>query len=657
MSSSSSSGPGRGLAHGRPGLSQSSSSGDSHPYENAAVDINEDGIDRVGQRSTESDTTFTDSAESSSSDETTPDQSSHDRPRRLRPPPPEGIQHAVVAYVTMYLADQDEIIEWVASGDSTRIPFFPRLDQPGTPEYDASSDARVWALDVLELMAWQGRAHLPQPAAFFASYDELRCHAGRWQFQFPYTQAIVNGDETPTPIRSGELHPELGSPPRMTSTIETVESNDTDLESLLHGHDPHDLPPPIEYRPTQNLGQFGPQRMLDMYNNIIENPDEYWNNDERILTFDEPPAPPPYGPHQQDELGPVHERPLRPAHPDLLSATTGRNDWQPPHGSPPSYRNSGSRHPHRHARPPPTTEPRLNLLGAPITPRDSPPHAPSPRGPEPWDPIPYWEEDLVAALHAAFGTTPPPQESTIRNRVPSPDASPTLTRAMIPHMPPRSMDPPAAAALPPATPSSTAGGTPGRARALLATPPSRAPSTAPSTPPPTPATPPSTPLLLPSHTLLPSSLPPFSLPPPLIPFPFPSYPLPLSLSLAPGLLPLPFSPPLVPLPPSSPVLLPPPIPPRNPNRSGLFGMVPRFPRLVPAAEPAEPPPAYVSREDVPLGLGRGVERLGREGEEGERGEGVMRWPDVGEGRMRAWGRGRFVRGSGSGSGRVLRRRG
>ncbi|MCJ1321140.1 hypothetical protein MMC15_006484 [Xylographa vitiligo] len=575
------------------------------------------------------------------SDDTTSGESSHDetsgadRPRRPRPPPPEDLQHAVVTYVTMYLAGQDAVDDWIASGDTTRMPYFSRLDHPGTPEYDASSDARVWALDVLELMAWEGRVHLPQPAAFFADYDELMHHARRWQFQFPYTQATVDGEERPTPIRSREPHPELGPRQRMTLSIETVEtfvSNDHEAEPLLNGHGPDDQPLPTEYGPNPNPGHFGPQRMLDLYNNFIENPDEYWNSDERILTFDEPPAPPPYGPHQQDELHPTNESPVRTAHPDFINALNHSNCHQPPHGIPPSYRTSGPSHPHRHALPPPTTESRLNLLGEPITPRDSPPHHPSPPGPGPFDPTQYWDGDFAAALHATFRGTPP-----------EPGSPSARTFGFPTHNPPNS----------PITPQLTIrNGVPSPEES----PPSRASSIAPSTN--SPASPPSTPatpLLPASHVPLPPSPSPLSLPPSQLPLSdSPSLvPLPPSLPSSPVLLP--------PSLPSSPVLLPAPIPPRNPNRSGLFGMVPRFPLLPPTDEeeeplPASPPPEYASRESSPPGLARGRVRE-REEREGE--ERWMRWPEVEEGRRREWVSERFVRAEGereAGGGRLRRRR-
>ncbi|MCJ1382814.1 hypothetical protein MMC17_005927 [Xylographa soralifera] len=592
----------------------------------------------------------------SSSSDTTSDQSSHDetlnpnQQRRLRPSPPDDIQDAIVTYVTMYLAGQDEVVEWAASGDTTRVPYFPRLDQPGTVEYENSSYARLWALDVLEVMAWTGHAHLPQPAAFFADYDELMRHASRWRFQFPYTRAIVNGEETPTPVRSGEPHPEFGNHLHMTISIETVETvgpNDFEHGILGHDHGPNDPALPVEYGPNPNPGHFGPQRMLDLYNNFIENPEEYWNNDERILTFDEPPAPPPYGPHQQDEPHPVNE------HADVVNPPNDSNDSQPPHGTAPSYRTSGPCHPHRHAPPPPTTEPRLNLLGEPITPRNSPPRAPSPPGPGPWDPNQHWGGDFAAALHATTVTTPPQLESpdppnspatlvlTIRNGVPSPEESPQMTRSALPHTPPRLTDP-----VPASTPANQAT----RASPTApGTPPTHPPSSAPSTPPPNspPSTPP-TPALPPSDILHPLS--PILLPPSHVPLPD-----------SPPLL----SPPLVPLPPSlpsSPLLLPTPIPPRNPNRSGLFGIVPRFPLLPPPSaadadadaepRPTSPPPLYTARETSPPGLARGDERLSSEGEvQGE----AMRWPEVREERRREWVGRRFRRvGSEVGGWRVLR---
>ncbi|MCJ1292349.1 hypothetical protein MMC34_003899 [Xylographa carneopallida] len=422
------------------------------------------------------------------------------------------------------------------------------------PQYDTSSDARVWALEVLELMAWEGRVHLPQPAAFFANYDELMRHAGRWQFQLPYTQAIVNGEETATPIRSRDHDLALGLYTRMTLSIESVESSDSsdsDLEPLLHGRGPDDSPLPAEYGPIPNPGYFGPQRMLDLYNNFIEDPDAYWTSDERILTFDGPPAPPPYGPHQQDELHPAHESlAARASHPDLVNAFNNGNDWQAPHGTPPSCRTSGPFHPHRH-----------------------------PPGPGPWDPSYYGDGDFAAALYATLApaaleagghSSPATPILTIRNGVPSPEESP-----------PRSRDSASPETLQSAMPP-------------------------PPPPPPSPNLPrtPRTPLLAPSPLRRPATPPLFALPPAAIPLP--ASPPPLS----PHLLPLP----------SSPTMPPPPIPPLNPNRSGLFGIVPRFPlpRSDEEEEEAEPvpdspPPAYVSRKDEPPGRRWGSCRRGRRG--------------------------------------------
>ncbi|MCJ1404803.1 hypothetical protein MMC11_008029, partial [Xylographa trunciseda] len=605
---------------------------------------------------------------SSSSGSTSSNQSFHEgtpgsiRPLRLREAPPQEIRRAAVVYVTRYLAGQDEIVEWAARGDFTGIPYFLRLDQPGTPDYDASSDARIWALDILELMAWERDTHPPHPAAFFADYDELMRHAHRWQFQFPYTQAIVNGEETSTPVRSGGAHPELGPRPRMTLSISSVDSNESGIDPLINGR---------EYGPIPDPGQFRPQRMLDLYNNFIENPEEYWNNDERILTFDEPLAAPPYGSHEQDDSHPANETLADADHIDTILAVDDNGDLATPHGAPPSYRTSGPRHPHLHTPPPPTTQPRLNLLGEPITPRNSPPHVPFPPGPGAWGPEQDWAATVAAALHFTVATPSPPsslslsstsaewgsdlRDLTIRNGLPSPEGpsseredSPPRPADIAASLTPASLDTRATALTPPSTVASTPlpeRTQPADSAMHTETPPTGGQPTTPVMLPHVPDTTLSPLLLPPPHIPLPDSPPPLFAPPP-----SPQLTLLTDSAL---LIPLPdsplfLSPHLIPLPdslPSSPVLPTPPIPPRNPNRSGLFGQVPRFPLHASddddddaEAPPASPPPGYTSRETSPPSEARGNVQP----QVWEAGVPPMTWPDVGRERMREWGMGRFV---------------
>ncbi|MCJ1286669.1 hypothetical protein MMC26_006015 [Xylographa opegraphella] len=581
----------------------------------------------------------------SSSDETRSDESSEsdinstNPPRKLRAPPPDNIQQAIVGYVAMYIACQDEIVEWVASGDMTRAPYFPRLDQPGTPEYEASTDARVWALDNLEQMAWDGRVRLPHPAAFFANCNELMRHADRWQFQFPYIQAVVNGEESPTPVRSGEPHPELGPRPCRTLLIEAAEtvetagtvvtsrSDETDFGPLLNDPGTDDLPLRLDDEPNPNPDHHGPPRRLDLYGNIIENPAEYWDYDERILSLDEPPAPPPYGLHQQDEPHLVNERSFRIEASDLVIVLNNDKECHSAHGIPPDYGTRGRPLARRYAPPPPTTEPRLNLLGEPITPRNSPPRVANSAQPGLGD-------NISATLHAAFATRPPRRGTpalrtrdflgfashtppntpstpalTIRNGVPSPERPPSPSTLSWP--PDFTLGSPAAHHTTPVR---------------LTTPPSSTPS--PNFPP----HPPPTPIAIPSFASLSDSSPPIS--PPRVPIP-PSLP-------------------------SSPVLLPPLTPTSSPNDPGPLDSVPRLPALSPDLSdadsvPASPPPGYASRETSPPET---ATRLRRPRAETVVCAAPMRWPETGEETRREWGRERFVRGDGERGGRWrLRRRG